>query len=92
MVAPRLTHRCRPPQLLLLYFNGDEDEECMLLLFRCVRFHVAQLSLEQVEEQLLALPAGTAGMPPDSIRALLAGTVWAAQGALQQREGRFTKG
>ena len=61
----------------------------MLLLFRGVLCYVGQLSLEQVEEQLLALPAG---MSPDSIRALLAGTVWAAQGAVQQREVRFAKG
>ena len=61
----------------------------MLLLFRGVLCYVAQLSLEQVEEQLLALPAG---MPPDSIRALLARTVWAAHGADQQREVRFAKG
>ena len=60
----------------------------MLLLFRGVLDYVAQLSLEQVEEQLLTLPAG---MPPGSIRALLAGTAWAAQGAVQQREARFAK-
>jgi hypothetical protein len=60
----------------------------MLLLFRGVLSYVAHLSLEQVEEQLLTLPAG---MPPGSIRALLAGTVWAAQAAVQQREVLFAK-
>ena len=60
----------------------------MLLLFRDVLFYVAQLSLEQVEEQLTTLPAG---MPPSSIRALLAGTVWAAQAAVRQREVLFAK-
>ena len=58
-VCPCLTHHCgRPRQLLLLYFKArheDEDEECMLLLFRGVLCYVAQLSLQQVEEQLLTL-------------------------------------
>ena len=60
----------------------------MLLLFRGVLCYVAQLSLQQVEEQLLTLPPG---MTPGSIRALLAGTVWAAQGAVQQREVLFAR-
>ena len=60
----------------------------MLLLFRGVLCYVAQLSLEQVEEQLRTLPAG---MPPDSIRALLVRTVWAAQGEVQQSEVLFAK-
>jgi hypothetical protein len=82
-------HLCRPPQLLLLYLKArhdDEDEECMLLLFRGVLSYVAHLSLEQVEQQLRTLPAG---MAPHSIRALLAGTVWAAQGEVQQQEVLF---
>ena len=60
----------------------------MLLLFKGVLCYVTQLSMEEVELQLLALPAL---MAPDRIRALLAATIWAAQETVQQYELCFSE-
>ena len=84
-------------QLLVLYFkpenhkgqgDSDQDEECMLLLFKGVLCYVTQLSLAEVEEQLLVLPGS---MPPEQIRALLANTIWSAQDLASQHEALFAK-
>jgi hypothetical protein len=60
----------------------------MLLLFKGVLCYVTRLSLEEVEQQLVALPAS---MPPEQIRALLAQTIWAAQDPASQREALFAR-
>ena len=60
----------------------------MLLLFKGVLHYVTQLSLKEVEEQLLVLPAS---MPPQQIRTLLAHTIWAEQDPALQREALFAK-
>lgn len=60
----------------------------MLLLFKGVLCYVTGLSPQQVKEQLRTLPRS---MTPDRIRALLAATIWASQGAAQRQEALFAK-